>query len=101
MHTQRTYQDVKNDIANQLSGFPNFTARVKLSEILSHNPGKKCLNCKHQSKSGDKFCMKCGKKLPVPNEYTFTTLKPLGGIGKAALQQRLSAIQANNMQKGY
>ena len=32
MHPQRTYQDVRNDIANQLSGLPNFTARVKTSE---------------------------------------------------------------------
>jgi zinc-ribbon domain len=31
MHPQRPYQDVKNDIANQLSGLTNFTARVKIA----------------------------------------------------------------------
>src|SRR5205085_4985152 len=55
----------------------------------------------HLSKPGDKFCSKCGKKLPAPNEYMLTTLKPLGGIGKGALQQRLTTIQANNIHKGY
>ncbi len=101
MHPQRAYQDVKNDIANQLSGLSNFTARVKLSEIVSHNPGKKCLSCKLLNNPGAKFCSKCGTKLPAPNEYTITTLKPLGGLGKAALQQRLATIQGNNRQIGY
>src|SRR5438105_11417677 len=99
MHPQRPYQDVKNDIANQLSGLPNFTARVKIGENAPHNPGKKCLSCSSQNSSGDLFCTQCGLQLPAPNEYIFTTLKPLGGIGKAALQQRLTTIQGNNIQK--
>jgi hypothetical protein len=101
MHPQRTYQDVQKDIANQLSGFPNFTARVKISETAPQNPGKKCLSCKLLNNLGAKYCASCGKQLPAPNEYTLTTLKPLGGIGKAALLQRLTSIQGNNIQKGY
>jgi hypothetical protein len=106
MHPQRTYQDVRNDIANQLSGLPNFTARVKTNEnVLQNpvpqNPGKKCLKCKLLNKYGANYCQGCGKQLPVLNEYTFTTLKPLGGLGKAALQQRLTTIQANNIQQRY
>src|SRR5690348_14262879 len=31
MHPQRTYQDVKNDIANQLSSMPDFTARTRIT----------------------------------------------------------------------
>ncbi|HYT43879.1 MAG TPA: zinc ribbon domain-containing protein, partial [Methylomirabilota bacterium] len=101
MHPQRTYQDVKNDVANQLSGLPNFTARVKLDEIFQQNPGKKCLSCKLLNNLGAKFCSKCVTKLPIPNEYTIETIKPTGYIGSQQLKQRMQGIQARNRHDGY
>jgi hypothetical protein len=97
----RPFQDVKNDIANQLSGLPQFTARVKIGENAPQNPGKKCLSCGQQSNSGAKFCQGCGTQLPASNEYTIITLKPAGGIGKAAFDQRIAYIQARNRDPRY
>jgi hypothetical protein len=97
----RPYQDIKNDIANQLSGLPSFTARIKIGSNATQNPGKKCLNCGKQSKSGALYCGGCGTKLPAQNEYTLTTIKPAGGIGAQQLQQRIKAIQTRNLREGY
>jgi len=97
----RPYQDVKNDIANQLSGLPQFTALVKIGTNAPQNPGKICLSCGKQSSSGALYCGGCSVKLPAPNEYTITTLAPGQGVGKAALQQRIASIQARNRQDGY
>jgi len=101
MHPQRPYQDVKNDIANQLSGLPNFTARVRLDETFPQNPGKICLSCKLLNNPGTKHCTGCGKELPTPNEYTIETIKPTGYLGAQQLQQRIQGIQARNRQKLY
>ncbi len=99
--TVRPYQDVKNDIANQLSGLPPFTARVKIGGNAPQNPGKTCMNCGLLNYSGNKFCGGCSAQLPAPNEYTIQTLVPGQGIGKTALQQRLASIQTNNIRDGY
>src|SRR5207244_6950254 len=81
----RPYADVKNDIANQLSGLPSFTARVKIGTNAPQNPGKKCLSCGQQSNSGAKYCQGCGTKITAANEYIITTLAPGQGIGKTTL----------------
>jgi hypothetical protein len=88
-------------IANQLSGLPNYTARVKIGTNVPQNPTKKCLSCGHQGNSGAKFCHACGKQLPAPNEYIIETLPPGQSIGKTALQQRLAAIQTRNRDPRY
>ena len=99
--TVRPYQDIKNDIANQLSGLPSFTTRIKIGGNATQNPGKKCLSCGRQNNSGAKFCSGCGTQLPAPNEYTIATLKPAAGISVQQLQQRIARIQARNLQVGY
>ena len=101
MHPQRTYQDVKNDIANQLSGLPLYTARVRLDDMFSQNPGKKCLSCTLLNNPGASKCTACGTKLPTPNEYTIETIKPTGYMGTHQLQQRIQRIQARNRQQLY
>jgi len=101
MHPQRPYQDVRNDIANQLSGLPAFTARVKLGTNAPQNPGKTCLSCGLLNTSGARYCTGCNSKLPAPNEYIITTIKPAGGMGTQQLDQRIKRIQARNIQDGY
>ena len=73
MHPQRPYQDVKNDIANQLSGLPPFTARVKIAV----NNGA--------------------------IEHTIKTLAPGQGIGKALQQRiaDIQARNRNPSYGGY
>lgn len=97
----RPFQDIKNDIANQLSGLPSFAARVKISGNAPQNPGHTCLSCGYQSRPSAMYCGICGIKLSSPNEYTITTLKPAGGIGTQQLRQRIARIQARNLQDGY
>jgi Double zinc ribbon len=88
-------------MANQLSGLPNFTVRVKIGTNAPQNPGKKCLSCSLLNNSGALYCTGCGIKLPAPNEYTIATLKPAGGIGKAAFDQRIAYIQTRNRDPRY
>jgi hypothetical protein len=98
----RQFSDVKNDIANQLSGLPSFTARVKIGTNAPQNPGKTCLSCGLLNSPGVVVCVQCGTKLPAPNEYTITTIKPTGHIGTQQFDQRMKWIQAKNLQQdGY
>lgn len=97
----RTYADVQLERANMLSGFSNFHAHVKLGTNLPQNPGKICQNCGQGNIAGTKDCRWCGTKLPAPNEYSITTLKPTGYIGATAIQQRIASIHYRNFTEGY
>jgi hypothetical protein len=99
--TVRPFADVKNDIANQLSGLTNFTARVKLGTNAPQNPGKTCLSCGLLNNPGVLDCVQCQTKIIGANEYTITTIKPAGYIGTQQLDQRIKRIQARNIQQGY
>lgn len=68
----RTYADVQNEIATRLANLPKFTAKVKIIDAQ------------------DK-----------PVEHTVKTLAPEKGIGKAALQDRIVRIRAQNITGGY
>ena len=67
----RTYADMQNETASTLATLPAFTA---LARIATENSTV---------------------------EYTIRTLAPERGLGKAALQERLTRIQAHNRQQGY
>ncbi len=96
----RLFINFLEELKQVVEALPNFTARVKIATNAPQNPGKKCLSCGYQSNSGNKYCKRCGKQLPAPNEYIIKTLPPGQGIGKV-LQQRIAAIQAKNRQDGY
>lgn len=67
----RTYADMQNETASTLATLPAFTALARLATENS------------------------------TVEYTIRTLAPERGLGKAALQERLTRIQAHNQQQGY
>ncbi len=70
-HPQRPYADIRNEIANQLSSLPNFTARARI--IVE------------------------GQTV----EHTIKTLEPEKGLYGKALQERIARIQAQNKKDGY
>jgi hypothetical protein len=71
IHPQRTYQDVKNDIANQLSSMPDFTARTRITIE--------------------------GQTV----EHTIKTLEPEKGLFGKPLQERIADIQSRNKDPQY
>ena len=71
MHPQRTYADMVNEVASELTNLPVFTARVKITS--------------------DKQIL----------EHTIRTLDPERGIGGTALQERIANIQKQNIKSGY
>lgn len=100
VHAQQSHADKEKEIANQLSGLPNFTARVKIGMSVSQNPGKNCLICGFQNRSVAAYCGMCGTKITGRDEYTITTVKPSSGINAQHLAQRKKQIQANNIRDG-
>jgi hypothetical protein len=70
-HPQRPYADIQNEIANQLSSLPNFTARTRI--IVE------------------------GQTV----EHTIKTLEPEKGLYGKALQERIVRIQTLNRRDGY
>ena len=69
-HPQRTYADMVNDIANQLSSLPNYTARTRITVE--------------------------GQTV----EHTLKTFEPEKGLYGKPLQERIARIQARNIQEG-
>ena len=67
-HPQRTYADMVNDIANQLSSLPNYTARTRITVE--------------------------GQTV----EHTLKTFEPEKGLYGKPLQERIARIQARNIQ---
>lgn len=76
MHPQRTYADMHNEVASQLTNLGNFVARVRY-------------------KNADERLVECIIKTLDPKKQPD---KPLFG---QALQARLDSIKEQNMQNGY
>jgi hypothetical protein len=70
-HPQRSYADMLNEVASQLTNLPDYTARVK---IVTE-----------------------GRLV----EHTIRTLKPEDGLQGKALQERIARIKEQNIQDGY
>ncbi len=71
MHPQRTYADMHNEVASQLTNLPVFTAQVKISTETGRT------------------------------EHTIRTLRPEAGLQGKALQERLDSIKQQNIDNGY
>ncbi len=70
-HPQRPYADIRNEIANELSSLPNFTARIRITVE--------------------------GQTV----EHTIKMLEPEKGLYGKPLQERIARIQAQNRRDGY
>jgi hypothetical protein len=72
MHPQRTYADVLNEVASQLTSLDDYLARVRFKDAE-------------------------GKRV----EHTIRTLRPEAGLQGKAFQERLDSIKQQNIDNGY